>query len=117
MNLEGFLRARAEELRPADDGFLCDGREYAEHINPDALTDAWFEGQTSYIWKVGVLAQWDSNKCDHAYVFIGHERAPGQRQFIGMLEWTGGENDDIGRCCARYVDVLQNLNHPVFHED
>lgn len=130
MTLEQFLRDQADRLHPIDEEWP-DSREYVEDVNDDAhhsarpvwcestrsMEDAWLANNTSYIWKVGVLAQWDSNKCDWAYLFIGHEREPGRHHFIGCLHWEGGENDDIGRSLPRYVALAQLLRHPVFHED
>jgi len=114
--LKEFLISKADELAPIDPKWP-DNRDYAEQINPDALTDKWLQRRTSYIWKVGVLAQTDSNKTDYARLFIGHERTPGQPEFIGVLYWHDGENDDIGRCLPRYVACAQMLSHPVFHDD
>jgi len=115
MSLEKFLTSRADEIAPLDD-MWPDCREYAENENTDALTDEWVKSGTTYIWKTGVLAQWDSNKCDHVKLFIGHERSPGHMQFIGVLCWSGGENDDIGRSLASYCDAATRL-HPVFFPD
>lgn len=87
---------------------------YIEDVNDDALTDAWLESKTSYIWKVGVLAVIDPNKCDWVYLYIGHQRKPTALfEFIGVLHWSDGENDDIGRCLHRYISIA-GLIHPVF---
>ena len=110
IDLKDFLTAKADELAPLDESWP-DRRDYAENENPDALTDDWLENETSYIWKVGVLAQTDSNKCDWARLFIGHEREPGQCEFIGMLYWQGGENDDINRSLRRYIDVASQASY------
>lgn len=112
MSLRSFLESKADELAPLDFEFP-DCRGYSEDVNEDALSDKWLESKTSYIWKVGTLAQWDSNKCDYIRVFIGHERAPGQYEFIGMLHYSDGENDDPGRCLRRYPECLADV-HPVF---
>ena len=112
MSLQGFLESKADELAPLKPDWP-DCRAYSEDVNDDALSDAWLENQTSYIWKVGTLAQWDSNKCDYIHVFIGHERALGRYEFIGMLYYSSGENDDPGRCLRRYPECLAQL-HPVF---
>lgn len=114
-DLEQFLRQNADKLAPLDDSYP-DYRDYQENVNEDALTDAWLKTNTSYIWKVGVLAQWDSNKCDWMRLFIGHERGPGRLEFIGMLYFQDGENDDIGRCLKRYLNVAANI-HPVLDGD
>lgn len=113
-HLKSFLEAKADELIPFNPE-LPERQEYYEHVNDDALSDAWLERGTSYIWKVGVLAQIDSNKCDHVHLLIGHEREPGHYQFVGMLFWVGGENDDIGRCLQRYLNCASML-HPVFEQ-
>lgn len=114
-NLELFLREKADELAPLDSDYP-DCRSYQENVNDDALTDAWLENRTPFIWKVGVLAQWDSNKCDWMRVFIGHEREPGNREFIGMLHYQDGENDDIGRSLSRAVE-LAGWIHPAMEND
>lgn len=111
--LRDFLTAKADELSPMDD----DCRAYYHDINPDAIDgDKWLENSTSYIWKVGVLAQWDSNKCDYARLFIGHEREIGNYEFIGALLYADGENDDIGRSLKRICEIAGNL-HPAFDVD
>lgn len=115
MSLEEFLISEADKLAPLDADYP-DYRSYQENVNPDALDrDAWLDNNTSYIWKVGVLSQIDSNKCDYVRLFIGHERAPGRFDFIGMLHWAGGENDDIGRSLGRYLKAAGAV-HPVFEE-
>lgn len=118
--LEQFLKDKARSINP--EIFDCphgynDHVRYEEHINPDALgdDDPWLKSGTSYIWKVGVLATWDSNKCDWVNVFIGHERQPGKLEFIGHLYYQDGENDDIGRCLRRYINLLDYI-HPVFED-
>ena len=90
---------------------------YVEDVNEDALSNKWLETQTSYIWKVGVLAVIDPNKCDWCYLHIGHQRNPkAEPEYVGCLCWRDGENDDIGRCLARYLKVAA-LIHPVFMAD
>ena len=112
MSLKNFLTERANKFAKLDKSWP-DCRDYHEKVNDDALTDAWLENGTTYIWKVGILAQWDSNKCDHAYLFIGHERRPGNYQYIGMLFWEDGENDDIGRSLSSYLEIASFI-HQVF---
>lgn len=93
-----------------------DTAQYAENVNPDALTDKWIESNTSYIWKVGVLVVADPNKCDWVYLYIGHQRQPSAGfEFIGKLYWRDGENDDIGASLRRYVSLANSI-HPVFDE-
>lgn len=117
--MRDFLTSKAKELAPSifDDDWP-DVVKYSESLNPAAIDgDRWLEEGTSYIWKVSVLAAWDSNKFDHARVFIGHQRGPHfSPEFIGMLHWHDGENDDIGRCLRRYVELLDTM-HPVFADD
>lgn len=114
--LEKFLRKKANEIAPIHPKFP-DTRRYQESVSPSAIDGAkWLDDNTSYIWKVGVLGQWDSNKFDYARLFIGHEREPGRLEFIGCLHWQGGENDDIGRCLQRYVNIAGDI-HPVFIPD
>lgn len=119
MTLEAFLTETAEELAPLYRGgagcTIIDTRTYREDTNSDAINgDSWLNNETSYIWKVGVLAQCDSNKMDYVRLFIGHERAPGEYDFIGVLYWRGGENDDIGRSIERYMKCIALLPQPVF---
>lgn len=114
--LEKFLTDKAKEIKPSIfEGEWADCVQYKECVNPDAINgDDWLEKRTSYIWKVGVLATWDSNKCDWVNVFIGHHRSPDHEpEFIGHLYWQDGENDDIGRCLNRYINLLEWV-HPVF---
>lgn len=114
MSLRDFLEGHARaETALADaiahgDAFL----RYAEDQNDDALTDAWLEKRTSYIWRVGTLAVIDSNKRDWAILFVGHEREPGKLELIGRLNYVDGENDDPGRSlqrialCAAQADIV-----------
>ena len=115
-NLEEFLRNKAnKELKKDNEDWYS--TQYIESINKDAITDDWLDNNTTYIYNVGVLALWDSNKCDYAYAFIGHQRNENQNfQFIGMLKWKNGENDDIGRSLAKYVELLTKT-HPIFIND
>lgn len=113
VSLKNFLIAEADKVSPLNPEWP-DRRAYHENVSEDAINgDAWLESGSSYIWKVGVLAQIDSNKCDYVRMFIAHERRPGQLEFIGMLYWRDGENDDIGRSLRRYVKVASFI-HPVF---
>ena len=86
--------------------------KYRENINPDAINgDAWLDKGTTYIWKVGVLAVIDANKCDWVQVLIGHQRSPDRpMEFIGKLNWQDGENDDIGRSLDRYLDLMRSMD-------
>lgn len=113
MTLRAFLEAEADKLWPIDD-FHPDYRLYREDTNAAALDgNRWLDEGTSYIWRVGVLAQIDSNKADHVHALIGHERAPGRFEIVGRLSWADGENDDIGRCLDRARRLMSDL-HPVF---
>lgn len=113
--LEKFLRQKIKEIRPqvfnTDLYHVC----YTENISSDALTGDWLANGNSYIWKIGVLAATDQNKCDFVRVFIAHERKPNRFDYIGELYWQDGENDDIGRSLARYISILENM-HPVFEQ-
>lgn len=86
---------------------------YTEHDNPAALTDAWLENNSSYIWRVGVLTRIDNNKADWMHVWIGHERHPGKTEYIGHLHYADGENDDPGQCLMRALELLA-MQHPSF---
>lgn len=118
-NLEAFLKATGTEEDPhrfqegygggAEDAIFS----YSEDISPDAIDgDKWLETGASYIWKVGVLAVIDNNKCDWVYLYIGHQRKPHSSfEYIGCLHWQDGENDDMGRCLKRYVALAASI-HP-----
>ena len=106
-SLEDFLLGEAKEILDQDH-YIGPIVSYREDINEDALTDAWLENETSYIWKVGVLSVADGNKRDWGYLFIGHQREPGALfEFIGRLYWADGENDDPGRCLGRYIKCAE----------
>ena len=110
MNLETFLRGKMDEDLDEDWTNVL----YRENTNEDAINgEVWLANRTSYIYRVGVLAFIDANKCDWVTVLIGHEREPGRFEFIGKLHWQDGENDDIGRSLERYLDVMKWM-HPVF---
>lgn len=110
MDLETFLHGKMDARLDEDWTRVL----YRENTNEDAINgDAWLENQTSYIYRVGVLAFIDANKCDWVTVLIGHERNPDQFEFIGKLHWRDGENDDIGRSLGRYLEVMKWM-HPVF---
>ena len=84
---------------------------YSEDINDDALSNAWLDNGTSYIWKVGVLTVVDGNKADWAKMYIAHQRSPAHLiQFIGRMYWEEGENDDMARCLHRYLKCASNAS-------
>lgn len=116
--LEKLLRAEAASyIEEHEDGPCGLLQRYTESVNPDALSEAWLDNRTTYIWKVGVLSLIDSNKADFARIYIGHHRAPARPvELIGMLNWQDGENDDIGRSLRRYVDTVDG-HHPIFEND
>lgn len=90
---------------------------YAENVNEDALSNKWLDTGTGYIWTVAALAVIDPNKCDWVYLYIGHLRSPTAKpEYIGCLHWRSGENDDIGRCLRRYLEIAEFI-HPVFEAD
>jgi hypothetical protein len=76
---------------------------YIEDVSPDAIRgDDWLENRTSYIWKVGVLALIDPNKCDWITLYIGTKRdEKSTPELIGTINFRGGENDDPGRTITR----------------
>lgn len=89
---------------------------YSENVNPDALTEDWLKSRTSYIYKVGVLAAIDANKCDWACIAIGTQREENSPvQVIGVLRFNEGENDDMGRVIKRATQLLSGI-HPAFEE-
>jgi hypothetical protein len=88
--------------------------EYSEHKNNDALTDAWLENRTSYIYKVAVMTAIDWNKCDFAHIVIGTQRNENAKpELKGYLYFDRGENDDMGRVIERAFKLLQYI-HPAF---
>jgi hypothetical protein len=106
-HLKNFLWNKAVELTPQWNHWLVD-TSYQEDVNPDALSDAWLDNDTSYIWKVGVLAVLDGNKRDWVHLFVGHHREPQEQcEFVGHFSWRDGENDDIARCLQRYLKCAQ----------
>ena len=117
-SLKEFLLRKAKEIKPGIfDKEWPDAVQYDEDTSPDAIKgDEWLVSGTSYIYKVGVLATWDSNKCDWVNVFIGHQRGlESEPEFIGHLYYQDGENDDIGRNLRRYLRLLTWM-HPVFED-
>jgi len=87
---------------------------FFEDTNPDALSRDWLVSSTSFVYKVGVLAAIDRNKCDWVRVAIGIQRQKGDGiRVVGVLYFAGGENDDIGRVLDRARGALSIL-HPVF---
>ena len=90
--------------------------QYSEDVNNDALSDAWLENSTSYIYKIGIVAAIDSNKCDWVYVAIGMQRTEHSSPIvIGTLHFKEGENDDMGRTIKRASTLLAYL-HPAFED-
>ena len=88
--------------------------DYSENKNNDALTDAWLDNRTSYIYKVAVMTAIDSNKCDFAHVVIGTQRGENSvPELKGYFYFGGGENDDMGRVIERAFKLLQYI-HPSF---
>ena len=88
--LREFLRteARKSEHRPYDpDKYWGEHpiEGYAEDVNEDALTNAWLDKSTSYIYKVGCLTLFDDNKRDFGWAFVGIERHRGNFQYLGSL--------------------------------
>jgi hypothetical protein len=79
---------------------------YAEDVNEDALTNAWLDKSTSYIYKVGCLRLFDDNKRDFGWAFVGIERDPGDFQYLGSLYFRDGENTDCGRVMRRVLACL-----------
>lgn len=87
---------------------------YNENNNRDALSDLWLENNTSYIYKVGILAAIDRNKCDFVKIAIASQRSEkSQAKIIGFFDFDNGENDDIGRTIDRAVKLIQ-WTHPAF---
>ncbi len=91
--------------------------EYSEDVNNDALSEDWLENRTSYIYKVGVLAAIDSNKCDFVHVAIASMRGENSTPKIkGYFYFNEGENDDMGRTIDRALKLLQYM-HPAFETE
>lgn len=88
--------------------------QYSENCNPDVLDRTWVEKRTPFIYKVGVMAAIDSNKCDWAYIAIGAQRHEGSEiDIVGHLKFKNGENDDMGRTMKRAFALLSEM-HPAF---
>lgn len=118
--LRTFALKKSKELNPGffeQSDWLQGTPEYRENTSPYAIDgDAWLKAGVSYIWKIGVMALIDPNKCDWVHLLMFHHREPGREpEFIGKLYWRDGENDDIGRSLARYIDLATSI-HPVFQE-
>ncbi len=117
--LEQVLRQHAEAMPSiisAEEGFGV-GMQYIEHVNPDAAGNAQaaIEAGTSFVHRVGVLAAWDSNKCDEAWLLLGQQQDGEAPRCVGVFFWEQGENDDIGGVLQRFYALTQTLRHPVFH--
>ena len=90
--------------------------KYSEDVNEDALTNAWLDNRTSFIYKVGVLCAIDSNKCDFAYIAIGVQRKDFyEPELKGIFCFDEGENDDIARVLKRAMNLLPDM-HCVFED-
>lgn len=108
--MEQTLRKHFSNRGLEECGYWC----YQESVSPDALTSAWLDNRTSYIWKVGVLTVIDSNKCDWVHLVVGMQRDDKSDPIIiGELYFPQGENDDIARVLQRTIELLKPI-HPVF---
>lgn len=106
--MEDFLKEELLKHIKNDDYYSF---SYQEDINNDALTDAWLEKETSYIYKVAVMTAIDSNKFDFAHVVIGVQREQNSDyQLKGYLYFSEGENDDMGRVIKRSLDLLEYMH-------
>lgn len=114
MSLREFLEKRyLEDRKNQESDSYGYSIYYKSDIEEDALSGDWLENRTSYVWKVGIAAFVDANKCDWVYVYIGHQRSDSSTpQFIGCLYWENGENDDIPRSVDRYLKIMKKI--PVF---
>jgi len=109
--MEEFLKAELLKKIKNPEYYSFD---YSENKNNDALTDAWLNNRTSYIYKVGVMAAIDRNKCDFAHVVIGTQRGENSEpELKGYFYFNEGENDDMGRVIERAFKLLQYI-HPAF---
>ncbi len=91
--------------------------DYSEDINQDAITGDWLENRTSYIYKIGVLAAIDNNKCDYVSIAFSSMRGENsQPEIKGYLEFSQGENDDIGSTMDRAFKLIQHM-HPAFETE
>ena len=110
--MEQFLKDELKRIFQFDEDWTH--WEYNEHLNTDAISDAWIENNNSFIYRVGVLSAIDSNKCDWVHVIIGVERSKDTKfKVIGEFHFNQGENDDIGRVMDRSFYLIKNM-HPVF---
>lgn len=112
--MEDILKEHLKTVTQFDEDWT--NWRYSEDVSEDALTEDWLENRTSYIYKVGILAAIDANKCDWVYVAIGTQRGEHSPvQIIGVLHFEEGENDDMGRVIKR-VSQLLAYTHPAFED-
>lgn len=112
--MEDFLKKHLQAVTELHEDWTT--WRYMEDVNKDALSDDWLENRTSFIYKVGILAAIDANKCDWVYVVIGMQRSEHSAiQIIGVLHFEEGENDDMGRVIKRFSGLLART-HPAFED-
>jgi len=109
--LEKLLRRKAKELNPRRT--TLEYEVYKEDVEPDYQKH--LEKDCSWLHKVGVLALIDGNKLDFCTLFIGVTDAYDECQFIGKLDFNGGENMDLARLLARMVKTIKET-HSIFEE-
>ena len=113
--MEQYLKEQLKGISEFDDDWT--NWQYSEDVNEDALTDAWLDNRTSYIYKVGVMCAIDSNKCDWVHVAIGVQRSENSdMELKGVFHFNEGENDDMGRVVDRAFKLMQ-YTHPAFELD
>lgn len=115
--MKKFLLSKAAELiNGYNESFVHS--LYEENENRDAISsnDDWLKNGTSWIYKVGVLVVIDANKCDFMWILIATQRNEFESyEFIGLLHFNKGENDDVARTLNRVMKELKFM-HPVFSE-
>ncbi len=125
MSMKEFLLQQAE----CEDERMANGNQYdnsdwkvydtqyAENEQPEALDDSWLDKGVSYIWKVAVLSLTDSNKCDFLKVYVATQRnEESEPEYHGVLYFSDGENNDVGRVIKRAVDLMK-VCHPVYDDN
>jgi len=113
--MENYLKEKLKAISEFNDEWTT--WDYSEDVNEDALTDAWLENRTSYIYRVGVLCAIDSNKCDWMHIAIGTQRRKNSDiELKGVFNFNKGENDDMGRVIGRAFKLIQYA-HPALELD
>ena len=115
--MKDFLKQKLSEIYPSTIEYKdLMTLQYSEDVNEDVTTGDWLENRTSFIYKVGVLAAIDNNKCDYVYIAIGTQRTESSEPVLkGSFYFNQGENDDMGRVIKRALNCLEFI-HSAFEQ-